>query len=255
MQLYVADYLGDTRHLTTEQHGAYLLLLMAMWRAGGELVNDPAKLARMTGCTPSRWAKISSDVLAFFTAEGGALTHGRVTEELRKALEKRDQRAASGARGGKAKALKTNKTKIAKAKVLLKQSSEPEPEITPSTSNDVLPPPEATPTKAKTRNDFISASWVVSEALLQFGEQRGMTRQEINDAADEFRDYWGSRRDAKARRGDWDLSFKARLRELAGRVRADGARLAAAPGQSGGGRRGSGSFADIYARRHGYAEN
>jgi hypothetical protein len=76
MQLYVADYLGDTRHLTTEQHGAYLLLLMTMWRSDGVLSDDPAKLARIAGLTVARWNKISDDVLAFFTPCDGGLTQG-----------------------------------------------------------------------------------------------------------------------------------------------------------------------------------
>lgn len=128
MQLYVADYLGDTRHLTTEQHGAYLLLLMTMWRADGRLPNDSKKLARIVGCTASRWAKISGDVMAFFTVENGEIVNKRLSFELEKAREKSIKRAEAGTKGGNAKALKTLELAVAIATDLPEHSSEPEPE-------------------------------------------------------------------------------------------------------------------------------
>lgn len=124
MQLYVADYLGDTRHLTTEQHGAYLLLLMTMWRSDGRLPNDDKKLARITGCTASRWSRIKDDVLAFFDVDGDDLVHGRVTLELEKASEKAIKRADAGSRGGMAKARKTKDLVVANATDLLWHSSD-----------------------------------------------------------------------------------------------------------------------------------
>lgn len=126
MQLYVADYLGDTRHLTTEQHGAYLLLLMTMWRAGGRLPNEDKKLARITGCTSSRWAKIKPEVTEFFSVDGEEITHKRLMFELEKAQEKSIKRSVSGTQGGIAKSLKDKKATVANASGLPWHSSEPE---------------------------------------------------------------------------------------------------------------------------------
>lgn len=130
MQLYVADYLGDTRHLTTEQHGAYLLLLMTMWRADGRLPNDDKKLARIASCPPSRWAKIKDEVMEFFVIEGDEITNQRLMFELKKASEKSIKRAEAGTKGGRAKSLKSNKTDQANARRLPEHSSEPEPDTT-----------------------------------------------------------------------------------------------------------------------------
>lgn len=37
MPLYVADYMADASHLSTEEHGAYLLLLLGYWQRGKPL--------------------------------------------------------------------------------------------------------------------------------------------------------------------------------------------------------------------------
>jgi uncharacterized protein YdaU (DUF1376 family) len=128
MQLYVADYLGDTRHLTTEQHGAYLLLLMTMWRSEGVLSDDPVKLARIAGLTVAKWKRISDDILAFFTPCEGGYTQARLAAELTIADEKSEKRSQSGKAGARAKALKANKAASANAARSLKHSPEPEPE-------------------------------------------------------------------------------------------------------------------------------
>jgi uncharacterized protein YdaU (DUF1376 family) len=140
MPFYVADYLGDTRHLSTEQHGAYLLLLMAMWRAGGTLPDDHAKLARIVGLSAVKWARISADVLEFFDTSNGVISHGRVQKEIEKYSQKSIIRRQSGARGGAAKALKNNNTGVANATILLEQKpSISEPELEPDKHNPLTP--------------------------------------------------------------------------------------------------------------------
>jgi len=84
MPLYVADYLADTSRLTTEQHGAYLLLLIDYWR-NGPLPDDDAVLAQITRMSPDAWSNARSTLQAFFKHESGRWVHGRVEAELAKA--------------------------------------------------------------------------------------------------------------------------------------------------------------------------
>lgn len=126
MQVYVADYMADTSHLTCEQGGAYWRLLMAMWRAGGTLPEDPAKLARICGLTLARWVKISPDVMAFFTTQEGQISQGRLTKERRKVEEKSSKRSECGKLGGEAKSRNNKKTSLAKATKLPQHLLEPD---------------------------------------------------------------------------------------------------------------------------------
>ncbi len=81
--LWTDAYLADTGHLTTLEHGAYFLLLMAMWRAGGTLPNDDKKLARFAHLTNGQWARIRATIMSFFAeVENGQITQWRLIDEL-----------------------------------------------------------------------------------------------------------------------------------------------------------------------------
>ena len=106
MQLYPADYLSDTLDLTTEQHGAYLLILMTMWQHDAKLPSDPAKLARIARMTPAKFKAVWSEISRFFTVDGGIITNARLLKEHKKARKKSEARAIAGKAGGHAKAMK-----------------------------------------------------------------------------------------------------------------------------------------------------
>jgi uncharacterized protein YdaU (DUF1376 family) len=120
---FVGDYLRKTPHLTTEQHGAYLLMIFAMFSGDGTLPNDDKKLARITRLSNSRWASNKGDLLSFFQIDGDILTHEKVTEVSKKYEEKVARLAQNGSRGGLAKALKNKEKPLANATNLLEKNS------------------------------------------------------------------------------------------------------------------------------------
>ena len=80
MPVFIGDYLADTMHLSTEQHGAYLLLLFHLWRRG-TLLDDDGVLAQITGLSKDAWSHARPVLAEFFEIHEGLWRHGRVERE------------------------------------------------------------------------------------------------------------------------------------------------------------------------------
>lgn len=98
MPLFIGDYLADTMHLSAEQHGVYMLLIMACWRRAGVLPTDEAQLAAIARVTVKRWRELLPIVAPFFLIADDGWRHKRVNEELEGA-QRRINRASSGGAG------------------------------------------------------------------------------------------------------------------------------------------------------------
>lgn len=111
LMLWTDAYLADTGHLTTIEHGAYLLLLMAMWRNDGWLPNDDKLLARYARLTPCQWKRVRSVIMGFMDASSDRITQSRLTDELSAVKQVRESRKTSA----KARWLKKRETGRANA--------------------------------------------------------------------------------------------------------------------------------------------
>jgi uncharacterized protein YdaU (DUF1376 family) len=93
MPVYIGDYLGATQRLTTEQHGAYLLLLFDYWRNGPPPADD-AILSQITRLKPAAWRKMKPVISGFFKQRDGLLYHSRVESERGRASDNQARRTA-----------------------------------------------------------------------------------------------------------------------------------------------------------------
>jgi len=107
LPLWTDAYLGDTTHLTTIEHGAYLLLLMTAWRTRNcTLPDDDRLLARYVRCGPQQWRRLRVILEPFFDIENGVWSQRRLTDERGAVERHRQQQIEKGKAGALAKSLK-----------------------------------------------------------------------------------------------------------------------------------------------------
>jgi uncharacterized protein YdaU (DUF1376 family) len=103
MPLYVGDYLAATTRLTTEQHGAYFLILLDYWK-NGPPPNDDAVLAQIARLSPAGWRKAKPALLGFFQERDGLLIQKRVEAERERAADVTEKRVKAGKASADARA-------------------------------------------------------------------------------------------------------------------------------------------------------
>jgi uncharacterized protein YdaU (DUF1376 family) len=132
MPIYIGDYLSATTRLTTEQHGAYLLLLMDYWK-NGPLPDNDQILAQITRMPLDAWCNARSILEAFFNVSNKQWTHARVEKELADAKTRKTKAVTRAVAGAEARWKKNNALSIPQALLgaVLADASSPSPSSSP----------------------------------------------------------------------------------------------------------------------------
>lgn len=162
LPLFPRDFLADTGHLTCEQTGAYLLLLMRSWMVGPLPVDD-AHLARVCRVSLHVWNRRLKDVLLpFFTIDGTTMTQKRLENERARASRNVDARkTAASARWQKRKG-----SADANAHAEDKQTASPPPSTYTKKSTEeqtTVPPPHRAGARAQAPLAFGVPDWIPAE--------------------------------------------------------------------------------------------
>ncbi len=215
MPMYWADYVADTMHLTTEEHGAYLLLIAAYWRRGEALPDDDKFLAQVTRMTPKKWSKTKTVVQPFFELSGGVLIHKRLEKEILKSSSRLKSARAAGKAGGLAKSYLTTTT--------VTEVEERTAIAVPKNAgqgSDVDDIPDFMKAKNRGNGDAkrgtrLTADWRPTEQDCEYATNHGLDPGGI---AEQFRDYWIAATGQKATKRDWAATWRTWCRREAERL-------------------------------------
>lgn len=103
MPIWIGSYLADTMDLTTLQHGAYFLLLLAYWRKRGPLADNDDTLRSIAKMDRAEWKRAKPVLAAFFRVGDGVWWHKRVEAELIEADARAKKASEKGAKAAQAR--------------------------------------------------------------------------------------------------------------------------------------------------------
>ncbi len=200
MPLWVSDFLGDTMDLGASEIGAYMLLLMAQWNRDGEsLPNDSEKLKRICRCGRS-WPKVWGVIERFFQTDENGIYSKRLRLEAASVAAKREVNAHNGARGGKAKSLKSKNMPLANATV--------SPERNPSIPEPYIEKEEGKPSSKKARASRLGDDWFLPQQWGEWAITEGCTVGQTRSESEKFKDYWHSKAGPTAAKLDWQATWR-----------------------------------------------
>jgi uncharacterized protein YdaU (DUF1376 family) len=196
MPLYIGDYLADTSRLTTEQHGAYLLLLMDYWKSG-KLPDNDQVLAQICKLTPDAWSNAKAMLMPYFSIEQGFWVHKRVEQEIAEAKVNQQKKHDRAVKAAEARW----KNAPSNANAMLEECPSPSPSPSPINNNIE---------KKSSRGSRFKEESLPDE----WREYSLKTRPDLNPASvfEDFKDYWVSMAGSKGVRADWLATWRGWVR-------------------------------------------
>lgn len=185
---YIGDYIADTMHLSAEEHGAYLLLIIHYWKNQKPIKNEPKTIQNIAKI---KFKKLSN-VLAFFEEKNGEFTHSRIEKEIAKARKNKELKSEAGKKGMEKRYNRTVTDVITEPQQNTYQTPNPSPSPTESIiikdNNTKSIPPQYSDAFEEFWKEYPKNGASKKEAYKSFNKITGVTQ---NDLIATIRQYSG----------------------------------------------------------------
>lgn len=217
---YVGDYLGDTQRLTTEQHGAYLLLMLDYWRAGPP-PDDDEVLRQIAKQDAKVWKRTRSALARMFQVIDGEWHHKRIDAELKVAEENAERRSSKAKAAAEARWGHSSNNAPSNARGI--------PQVMPKQCPDSAmlgecPPPSPSPKKKNSTDKSVEAAKRANRLPADFAvppewrawaaAELGLSSSTIETEAAKFVDYWHAKTGRDASKLDWQATWRVWCRNI-----------------------------------------
>lgn len=211
LPFWVDAFQRDTQDLSTEEIGAYMLLLSAMWsRESCDLPDDDKRLARVCRVTESKWKRGLGCVMrGFLVAESGVVFSKRLRREA--AYVEHSVKEQSDRKKGKSpsKPLKDNDaTQSTDDPQNIPGESPEQPTQQPNNPTIKIEEDKSSSIPKKSRGTRLSEDWFLPLDWGDYSLDQGMSHNEIRIEAEKFKNYWISKSGKDASKVSWEATWK-----------------------------------------------